>query len=246
MAVHVSIHDVSPVWADELEGALALCRDAGAVPALLVVPDFHRRAPLAEHPTFCERLRGLQAEGHEVYLHGWVHQGDGHGHARDRRAAAGRLGSFVSQRVLSAGEAEMAAVGPEEGRRRIDAGERALEAAGLRVQGFVPPAWAMPRWLRPMLAARGYAFTEDHLRVYDPAAGLARASVVLNWASRSAPRLLSTVGWCRAARHARAAFPTRIAIHPADMRFLLLRREIARTLEWARGDFVARGRDLLS
>ena len=37
----------------------------------------------------------------------------------------------------------------------------------------------------------------------------------------------------------------RIAIHPADMRFLMLRREIGSLLAWARGDVVDRGADLL-
>jgi hypothetical protein len=58
--------------------------------------------------------------------------------------------------------------------------------------------------------------------------------------------MLSTVAWCRVARHARALVPARIAIHPGDMRFLMLRREIDRLLTWARGDFVARGPDLLA
>jgi hypothetical protein len=39
--------------------------------------------------------------------------------------------------------------------------------------------------------------------------------------------------------------PARIAIHPADMRFALLRGETRSLLSWARGDFVARGEELL-
>ena len=140
----------------------------------------------------------------------------------------------------------MTDVGPDEGRARIERGERVLRDAGLRVDGFVAPAWSMPPWLLPALADRGCRFTEDHLRVYDPAAGRSRASVMLNWASRSPARILSTVAWCRVAKHARAFLPARIAIHPADMRVLLLRREIERLLEWARGDVVERGADLLA
>jgi hypothetical protein len=40
--------------------------------------------------------------------------------------------------------------------------------------------------------------------------------------------------------------PARIAIHPADMRFLFLRREVESLLAWAVGDFVVAGRELLS
>lgn len=243
MAVHVSIHDVSPLWSEEVEAALDLCAAAGARPALLVVPNFHGRAPLLDDAPFCERLRGLQGLGHEVYLHGFFHR------SGERCAAnlhwQGRLSRLFAQRIVSGGEAEMGDVTPDEGRRRIEHGERVLHGAGLRIDGFVPPAWWRPQWLLPLLRDRGYGFTEDHLRVYDPAGRRARASVLLNWASRSPARLAATVVFCRAAKHARALLPARIAIHPADMRVALLRREIVQLLEWARGDTVSRGVDLL-
>jgi predicted deacetylase len=241
VAVHVSIHDVSPVSSGETEAALALCHAAGVRPALLVVPDFHGRAPLLDDPRLCARLRELQAGGHEIYLHGYLHES-----GSLRRAGTSRVAWLVAQRVVSAGEAEMADVAPQEGRLRVDRGERVLAEAGLRVDGFVAPAWSMPPWLLPLLAERGYRFTEDRFRVYDPAGHRARTSIVLNWATRTPGRLLSTVVWCRAARHARALFPTRIGIHPGDMRFLALRREIERMLRWARGDLVERGTDLLA
>lgn len=219
-----------------------MCRDHGIRPALLVVPNFHGRAPVDEDLEFSKRLRELQADRHEVFLHGFFHRS---ATRRDSKSASTRWAWLFAQRVASGGEAEMSDVSEAEGRRRIEAGERALQAAGLRIDGFVAPAWSMPRWLLPWLGTRGYRFCEDHLRVYDPAARRSRASVVLNWATRSPARLLSTVAWCRAARHAGTLIPARIAIHPADMRYLLVRREIDRCLAWARGDVVARAGDLM-
>jgi predicted deacetylase len=243
MAVHVSIHDVSPVWASEVEEALRLCAAAGVRPALLVVPNFHGQAPLLEDARFCRRLRELQAQGHEIYLHGFFHR------SRPRYAAAedtgSRLAWLIAQRVASGGEAEMSDVSAAEGRRRIEEGERVLRAADLRIDGFVAPAWSMPPWLLPWLGDRGCRFTEDHLRIYDPVSGRTRPSVVLNWATRSPARLLSTLAWCRFARSARALVPARIAIHPGDMRYLLVRSEVQRMLAWAQGDIVLRGTDLL-
>jgi hypothetical protein len=104
----------------------------------------------------------------------------------------------------------------------------------------------MPPWVLALLGERGYSFTEDHVRVYDPAAKRSRASVVLNYASRTPSRLLSSVAWCRIARPARAVVPARIAIHPADMRYALLRREVESLLTWGEGDFVSTGAALLS
>lgn len=243
MAVHVSIHDVSPAWSAEVEGALALCHAAGARPALLVVPNFHGRAPLLDDPRFCARLRELQASGHEIYLHGLLHRS---AERYDAGSQGGRLAWFFAQRVVSGGEAELSDVTPDEGRSRVEQGQRVLAEAGLRIDGYVAPAWSMPAWLLPLLAQHAYHFTEDHLRVYDPATGRSRASVVLNWASRSPTRLLSTVAWCRAARYARALVPARIAIHPVDMHWLVLRREIEHLLAWGRGDFVTTGAELLA
>ena len=241
MPVHVSVHDVSPVWASEIELALSLARAVGARPALLVVPDFHGRALLTDHPTFCARLRELQAQGHEIYLHGFYHASGPRGNGRP-----GGLGWLFAQRIVSDGEAEFSDVSREEATARLARGEEALRQAGLTIDGFVAPAWSMPRWLMPVLAARGYRFTEDHMRVYDPHAGTSRPSLVLNYASRSPGRLLSSVAYCRVARPLSALLPTRIAIHPGDMRFALLRHEVKRLLAWGKGDLALRGSELLA
>ncbi|MCL2724334.1 MAG: DUF2334 domain-containing protein [Polyangiaceae bacterium] len=247
--IHVSIHDVSPAWAREVEAALALTREFGVRPALLVVPDFHGRAPLCEHPSYCEELRALARAGHEIYLHGYYHRARSWGDHAGARARAGGIASRLqyafAQRIVSGGEAEFSDVSPSEAIARLDAGERMLAQIGLEVRGFVAPAWSLPRWVRTLLSERGYTFTEDHLRVYDPSRRRSRASIVLNFASRTPGRLVSSVAYCRVARPLRALVPARIAIHPADMRHALLRSEIRSLLEWARGDFVDTGSALL-
>jgi predicted deacetylase len=248
MPVHVSIHDVSPAWEREVEVALSMAHAAGVRPALLVVPDFHGRAPLGDHPAFVDRLRALEADGHEIYLHGYYHRSRGWNEAEAQResGAVARLRHLFAQKVVSASEAEFSDVTREEAVARLDAGERVLKDAGLTIRGFVAPAWSMPGWVLDLLGRRGYRFTEDHLRVHDPASGRSRPSVVLNYASRTPGRLLSSVAWCRIARPARRVLPARIAIHPADMRYALLRSEVASVLRWASGDFVSTGEALLS
>ena len=256
MAVHLSIHDVSPAWEREVESALAFCADVGAKPALLVVPNFHGKWPLLDHPKYCARLRDLQAQGHEIILHGFFHKSrpregidaDLPSPARSQgdAGAPSRLAWLFAQRVASGGEAEFSDVSKAEALERLDRGERVLRDAGLTIDGFIAPAWSMPSWLLPLLGDRGYRFSEDHIRVYDPARGRAKASVVLNYASRSEARILSTVAYCRVAKYARALLPARVAIHPGDMRVPLLTREVQRLLAWGAGDFVARGEALLA
>ncbi len=248
MAVHVSLHDVSPAWEPEVELALEKAHAHGVRPALLVVPNFHGTAPLLEHPAFCKRLRALQASGHEIYLHGYFH------HARawddfaveEKEGFGARARFLFAQKVVSEGEAEFRDVSREEARKRLEEGEFVLREAGLSISGFVAPAWAMPSWMGQILAERNYSFTEDHTRIYDPSARRSRASLVLNYASRTPARLLSSVAWCRLARPARRVVPARIAIHPADMRYALLRSELESLLVWAKGDFVERGAELLA
>ena len=237
MAVHVSIHDVSPAWQPEIDLALEYASKIGVRPALLVVPNFHGAWPLDAHPEFCARLRGLQEAGHEVYLHGFFH--------KSRETARRDLAWVYAQKIVSGGEAEFRDLSQPEAEARLTEGEEMLKRAGLRTSGFIAPAWAMHDWLLPILARRGYAFTEDHLHVYDPTSNKKRTSVVLNFASRTPGRLISSVAWCRIAKYARAAVPARIAIHPADMRFALLRHETRQLLAWAAGDTVDLGRSLL-
>lgn len=239
MAVHVSIHDVSPAHADAIDLALERCDLAGVKPALLVVPNFHGDWPLDDHADFCAKLQTLQSAGHEIYLHGYFHRAD------ESNGSVSGLRRFITQRVASGGEAEFADISAPDARRRLDDGEAMLRRAGLRIDGFVAPAWVMPRWMHDILAERGYRFTEDHMRVYDPKARKARASVVLNYASRTPGRLASSVLYCRVARRARAVLPARVAIHPGDMRHPLLRHEVDDLLRWAQGDFVTKGRALL-
>lgn len=236
MAVHVSIHDVSPVFRREVLLALELCHAAGVKPALLVVPNYHGRAPLQDSPQFVDELKALANDGHEIMLHGFFH--------RTPRAPAGeqitsRAQRIFFQKIVSAGEAEFAHTTPNEARALLDDGERVLQEADLTSVGFVAPAWSKPKFMIDLLAARGVRYTEDHLRIYDPVKKRQKPSMVLNYASRSVSRMFSTVAYARIARPARRLFPTRIAIHPADMRFNLLRKECVSLLDWARGDFVS-------
>ncbi len=237
MLVHVSIHDVSPAFRTEIEDALALCHARGVKPALLVVPNFHGEWPLDAHPDFCARLRELQADGHEIYLHGYFHL------SRPREHADLRW--LFAQKIASAGEAEFSDVSAEEACARIDDGMRMLTAVGLRMDGFVAPAWSFPKWLLPLLGERGCRFTEDHTHVYDPASGRARPSLVLNFASRTPLRLWSSVAFCRLATGAARVLPTRVALHPKDLHVALLRRETERLLDWGRGHFAGTGPSLL-
>jgi len=238
MPVHVSIHDVCPPFSMEVEYALLLCRARGVKPALLVVPNHHGRAPLAEAQGFVRRLRDLSLEGSEILLHGLYHSSAFGSELAGSRDSQPRAARFFRQRIASAGEAEFGELDEREGAARLDLGLRLFAELGLPVRGFVPPAWILPSRFLPTLAKRQIRYTENHFAVVDPVTGRQRASAVMNFATRSRIRLLTSVAWTRAARALRAHVPLRIAIHPADLRNPLALRETIRLLDWARGDFV--------
>lgn len=240
MPIHVSIHDVAPRWRSEIERALWLCHARGIRPGLLVVPNFHGDDLLTDDAPFCDWLRGLEASGHEIFLHGYYHRSELHpepiAHEADGHARPSGASRWFAQRVVSGSEAEFSDVDEAEARHRLAEGKRMLESIGLRMRGFVPPAWSMPKWMLGVLGEHGFAYTEDHLTIYDPTRGKKQASVVVNFASRSLWRMVSTVAYCRAIRPAARITPMRVAIHPADMRFVWLARETKSLLDWAARD----------
>ncbi len=239
MNLHVSLHDVTPRFADEMQRALELAASFGLKPALLVVPDHHASCRLEDHPAFVDELRRLTRDGYEIYLHGLTHRAE----VSDAASTASR---YFRQKIVSAGEAEFASIPREEGARRLSLGLARLRALDLAVAGFVAPAWSFRPWLLPLLAAHHVRYTEDHLHVYDPVHGLKRRSLVLNFASRSWSRIATTTLFCRAARPLSALAPTRIALHPGDFRVRLLRHEATSLLAWASRFPQRRGHELLA
>src|SRR5437870_4861393 len=71
----VSVHDVAPVTQDAVQAILAQLAKAGVTTcSLLVVPDYHHNHPIFEDHAFLSWLRQLQAQGHEIVIHGYFHK----------------------------------------------------------------------------------------------------------------------------------------------------------------------------
>lgn len=204
----LSIHDVAPPHAARiarLEEALAAATGTDAGWAMLVVPDFHGRAPIAGDRGFHAWLRARAVAGVEMLLHGWSHLDP--------------APTSWAGRHMTAGEGEFAALAQAEAARRMRNGRRLLEdILGAPVAGFVAPAWLYSAGARAALAEEGFALAEDHWRVWRPAdnATLARGPVI-TWASRTRARMASSLAVSAVAplllRPVRVA---RLACHPHD------------------------------
>lgn len=238
-----SIHDVTPVHAARLERLVPII-EAAVGPgrfALLVVPEFHRRERLRAGTPFAGWLRRLVDRGCEVFLHGFYHLDDQrHDRALDRWRA----------RKMTAGEGEFLGLSQDEAQLRLTEGRKLVEdVIGQPVAGFIAPAWLYGDGAKRAIAAMNFALAEDHMRVWQPATGaiLARGPVV-TYASRSTPRLLSSLAWSRIATLmlARARI-VRHAVHPHDMDSPALVKELDRALRaFARTHRPSAYRDLIA
>jgi len=93
------------------------------------------------------------------------------------------------------------------------------QAIGRPVAGFIAPAWLYSDGALEAARDAGFALAEDHMKVWEPATGavVARGPVV-TWASRSRPRIASSIAFAALARTALPhVLPTlRLAVHPGD------------------------------
>lgn len=221
-----SIHDVSPRFeseidhlADRLEGLLGAPRFA-----MLVVPDHWGSAPLSGAPAFRTKLRRWSDRGIEMLLHGWSH--------RDDSRHQGRLAAFKA-RHFTAGEGEFLGLDRARALGLLCEGRALLEdILGRPVTGFVAPAWLYGDGARRALRDAGFAFAEDHFRVWRPSDDeiLCHGPVVA-WASRSRPRQASSIAFAALARVALRPLPVvRVAVHPGDAAVRRLLGSIDRTV----------------
>lgn len=205
----VSIHDVSPKHAGEIDRLVSLVESRTGIGrfAMLVVPDFWGEAPIAADRAFQRRLRDWAASGIEMFVHGWSHR-DPH----PRGFAA---------RHMTAGEGEFSGIDRAEALRRMEEGRNLLEdSIGRPATGFVAPAWLYSRGAQDALADAGFAIAEDHFRIWHPPSGrvLSRGPVI-TWATRTATRKAGSLFAAAALRRVLAPLPAvRLAVHPADTR----------------------------
>ncbi|MGW1198034.1 DUF2334 domain-containing protein [Streptomyces sp. NPDC002536] len=204
----VSVHDVAP-WSFEQSRHWLHDLDERGVPAtLLLVPGSWRGARLPDDPVLVEWLHGARGRGHELALHGYVHQG----------VPGGPLARRWVNAVVSRGCAEFCALDEEAARRRLESGLTALASVGIVPEGFTPPGWLASPGAMAALRRLGLEYTTSHLGVHDLRTGARHGMVALSnrpggLGERAGARLMRAAAR-RWAGHGR---PFRIALHPADL-----------------------------
>ena len=224
----IAIHDAAPEWEPEVFSIMKTIEETVPTvrPALLVVPDFHGRAPLRESPLFLERLRQWTLEGCEPVLHGFYHR------AATPIDPLQHPIRWVLSQALTAGEGEFLNLDPATIERRIIAGKTQLEALlDVPIYGFVPPSWLRNNALFPALFAQKFAYTEGHWYIYDLPGRRRLRAPALGFSGRTPYRAVSSILFAKALLCAPLHHTDiRIAIHPADFTVPALKDAIAALL----------------
>jgi predicted deacetylase len=211
------LHDVAPeTWPDYrpfVEAVDAL----GHVPICwLVVPDFHRRNRLEDHPEFCRMLDSRLARGDELILHGCHHA--------DEAPAPRSPRDWFMRRVFTY-EGEFYPLDQVESARRLQHGIELFARQQWPLHGFVAPAWLLGPGARCALATTGLTYTSDPGHLYLLPDYTAVDAPGLVWSARSAWRrgMSRLLGEQMLNRHRRASV-LRLGLHPVDMRHEFSRR----------------------
>src|SRR4029453_4985228 len=135
-SIVVSLHDVAPCTQRITSTIISELSAHGVrVCSILVVPDYHHEGLLARHREFVTWLRGLEADRHEIVIHGYFHE-------RPPQTKETLRDKFVTT-FYTQNEGEFYDLGYEEALRRITTARDEFRAHGLKPRGFVAPAWLL-------------------------------------------------------------------------------------------------------
>ena len=212
--------------------------------SILVVPEFHHRGSVLRDGHFCDAVSGWQAQGHEIVLHGYFH---------DRRESPPEnLSTVFWTRLYTNREAEFLDLPRETARLRLEKGRSLFNSLGWRATGFVAPAWLMADGLANLLAEMGFAYTTRVGEIIPLRPGLnqIKSSQSLCYSTRAGWRRFASGVWNKYLYgRLRETDLIRLSLHPRDLEFPLMRRQIDQILRASLkrgfqpttyGDYVAR------
>ncbi|MGJ7514801.1 DUF2334 domain-containing protein [Pseudomonas baetica] len=218
------LHDVTPhSWADYQPFIEAL--DAfGDVPmTLLVVPDYHKHAPLHAHPGFRRQLAERLDRGDELVLHGYFHCDNGPMTSNPRDWFIRRIYTHEGEFYNLPREAALA---------RLRAGIEVFDRYHWPLHGFVAPAWLMSEGTRQALRQLPLSYTSDAQHLYRLPDFTPFNAPGLVWSARSAWRRgMSKLVCDQLEQRWRQAPVIRLGLHPVDMRHEFSRTWWLKTLK---------------
>jgi predicted deacetylase len=174
-----------------------------------VVPNYHGRGATTADREFVRWLRDLEADGHEIVIHGYFHQ----------RPA--RTGETLKERLITgaytAGEGEFYDLDYASAFERITRARDEFLAAGLRPRGFIAPAWLLGPEAEKAAADAEMEYTTRLTSILDLRTRETHHARSLVYSVRSGWRRAVSQVWNRALFFIQAKRPlVRLGIHPPD------------------------------
>ena len=209
-SIVVSLHDVAPCT-QQIASAIVseLGHHGVGVCSLLVVPDYHHEGLFAKHTQFVSWLRGLEADGHEIVIHGYFHE-------RPPQTKETLRDKFVT-RIYTQSEGEFYDLPYEEALRRITIARDEFRAHGLKPRGFVAPAWLLGDEAERAVCDAQLEYTTRLRNVYDLRSGNVFPARTLVYSVHSSWRRAFSRSWNAALFRLLKPNPLlRISIHPPD------------------------------
>ena len=221
----VSVHDVAPATRGAAEEIIAqLGRRGVNICSLLVVPNYHRTGESMDDRDFVRWLRGLEADGHEIVIHGYFHQRP----TRNNEPLPDRL----LTRYYTRGEGEFFDLEYPEAHRRITEAREKFVAAGLTPRGFIAPAWLLGADAERAAADAEMEYTTRLTTICDLRTRETVSARSLVYSVGRAWRRTTSLCWNGALAGLLSDAPLlRLGIHPPDLRHPEIWRQITRIVE---------------
>src|SRR5881398_2798407 len=209
-SVVVSVHDVAPRTQQITSTIISELGAHGVrVCSVLVVPDYHHEGPFAKHREFVTWLRALEADGHEVVIHGYFHE-------RPAQTKETLRDKFVT-RFYTQNEGEFYDLGYEEALRRITTARDEFRAVGLKPRGFIAPAWLLGNEAEQAVRDAQLDYTTRLRTVCDLRSGSIFPARTLVYSVHNSWRRTFSRSWNAALfRYLKTKSLLRISIHPPD------------------------------
>ena len=207
----VSLHDVSPLTQKLCDEILGQLRASGVdQTSLLVIPNHHGRAPIAEDATFKSWLLRNVDAGHEPVLHGYFHQ--------RQRGRSDSLRKRVTTEFYTAGEGEFFDLSTGDASALLERGLVDLSFLRQKITGFIAPAWLLGASAEAAVRHLGFLYTTRLTTVRRFGQGDDIRSQSLVWSTRANWRVMMSLAWNGSLALALGRAPLiRVGIHPCDL-----------------------------
>jgi predicted deacetylase len=210
-SVLLVLHDVAPQTWPDYQPFVAAVDAMGLIPITwLVVPDFHKKNPIASNVQFQHLLHQRLSRGDELALHGYYHCDD--------QPAPRTPRDYFMRRVYT-WEGEFYSLDAPQALARLRAGVELFAHLDWPLHGFVAPAWLMSEGTRQALRQLPLEYTSDPQHLYRLPDFTAVDAPGLVWSARS-PLRRKLSKWVSDHRQTqlRDAATIRLGLHPVDMR----------------------------